>query len=212
MIEKYKSRADFADAMIDKYFTKLPSNIVSDIGAGFGHMQNKVEKEGFIWQPFDCYKKIEKSIIWNLNNPFPLNAKKAGGILFLEVLEHLGNPQLGLKNIANHIDKNGVLILTTPNPQSSKNTLSLFLKGSLYAFQPKHLAENHVFTPWKHIVSFFLEQEGFKIIEYAIVDTSYHDTKPSSFKDLFKRWAEKLIERRNPEAQGMSYGIVALKK
>jgi hypothetical protein len=64
----------------------------------------------------------------------------------------------------------------------------------------------------KHIVSFFLEQEGFKIIEYAIVDINYHDTKPSSFKDLLKRWAEKFIERRNPETQGMSYGIVALKK
>ena len=38
MIEKYKSRADFADAMIDKYFTKLTSKVVSDIGAGYGQM------------------------------------------------------------------------------------------------------------------------------------------------------------------------------
>jgi hypothetical protein len=147
MIEKFKSRADFAAVMIAKYFTNLPSNIFGDIIAGYGHMQNKVEKEGFIWQPFDSYKKIEKSIIWNLNTPYSVNAKKAGGALLLEVLEHLGNPQLGLKNIANHIVKNGVLILTTPNPQSSKNTLNLFLRGTLYAFQPKHLVENHVFTP-----------------------------------------------------------------
>ncbi|MFQ3296155.1 MAG: hypothetical protein ACI9JT_000767 [Polaribacter sp.] len=38
MIGKYKSRADFADAMIEKYFTKLPSNIVSDIAEGYGQM------------------------------------------------------------------------------------------------------------------------------------------------------------------------------
>lgn len=156
--------------------------------------------------------KIEESVIWNLNNEAPSNVKKAGTVIFLEVLEHLDNPLLGIQNIANHMEKEGILILTTPNPQSSKNIVSLFLRGSLYAFQEKHIQENHVFTPWKHIVAHYLKICEFDILEYAIVDTAYMYQKPASFKDWLKQKIERFIEYRNPLAKGMSYGIVAKKK
>lgn len=211
-IENYSNRGAFADAMLDKYFMSSPNNIISDIGAGFGHMKNKIEAVGCIWQPFDYYKKMDYSIVWDLNNPAPLNVSKAGIVIFLEVLEYLNNPFLAIQNITNHMEKKGVLIMTVPNPQSSKNTLNLFLKGTLYAFQEKHLQENHVFTPWEHIVTFFLEQNGFEVIEYAIVDTSYKYRKPTSIKDWVKLKIENFIEYRNPKAIGMSYGLVAIKK
>jgi SAM-dependent methyltransferase len=198
--------------MIDKYNGQMPNNIVSDIGAGYGHMQQKVEAIGGIWQPFDYVKKMDYSIIWDLNNPAPSNVSKAGLVIFLEVLEHLANPLLGIQNIANHIEKGGILILTTPNPQSSKNRLNLLLKGTLYAFQEKHLEEHHVFTPWAHVVRHFLENTGFQILEYAIVDTAYQNRKVTSVKDALKFYLEKLIESRNDKCKGMSYGIVAIKK
>lgn len=211
-IKEYKNRGVFAGEMLDKYFTLAPNKIVSDIGAGFGHMQAKIESVGGDWQPFDYVKKIENAIIWNLDSPAPDEAKIAGSVVFLEVLEHLANPFLALQNISNHIEQGGFLILTTPNPSSSKNTLSLFLKGRLYAFQEKHLEEHHVFTPWEHIVTFFLENCGFEILEYAIVDLSYKETRDTNFKDFLKRKIEQFIEYRNPKAKGFSYGIVAKKK
>ena len=116
-----------------------------------------------------------------------------------------------IQNISNHIEKGGILILTTPNPSSSKNTLSLFLKGQLYAFQDKHLLEHHVFTPWEHIVKFFLQNSGFEILEYAIVDTDYKILDNPSIKDFVKRKIESFIEFRNPKSKGFSYGIVARK-
>ena len=186
--------------------------IVSDIGAGFGHMQNKIESLGATWQPFDYIKKIEKSIIWDLNNSCPSISVKAGTIVFLEVLEHLANPLLCLQNISNHTEKDGILILTTPNPSSSKNILNLLLKGKLYSFQEKHLLEHHVFTPWEHIVKFFLESCEFEILEYVIVDTSYKDQKITTVKDFVKRKIESFLEYRNPKSKGFSYGIVARKK
>lgn len=211
-IEAFKNRTSFANVMLNRYYAELPNKIVSDIGAGFGHMKEAVEDLGASWQPFDYVKKIEESIIWDLNYEAPSYVKKAGIVILLEVLEHLDNPLLGLQNISKHIDKNGLLILTTPNPQSSKNTLSLFLRGNLYAFQEKHLKENHVFTPWKHIVEHYLKMCGFDILEYAIVDTVYMHQKPTSFKDWLKQKVERYIEYRNPLAKGMSYGIVAKKK
>ena len=211
-IKIYKDRAIYANEMLDRYFKTAPNTIISDIGAGFGHMQNKIESLGATWQPFDYVRKIDQSIIWDLNNPYPSQAKKAGSVVFLEVLEHLANPLLSLQNIANHIEKGGILILTTPNPSSSPNTVNLFLKGRLFAFQEKHLAEYHVFTPWEHIVKFFLEECGFEILEYSIVDISNQFNRNSNLKDIFKRRMEAFIESRNPKARGMSYGIVARKK
>lgn len=211
-IKIYKDRAIYANAMLDAYYKTAPNTIVSDIGAGFGHMQNKIESLGATWQPFDYVRKIEQSTIWDLNQPCPTEAKKAGSVVFLEVLEHLANPLLSLQNIANHIEKEGILILTTPNPSSSQNTVNLFLKGRLFAFQEKHLAEYHVFTPWEHIVKFFLEECGFEILEYSIIDISNQFNRNSNLKDIFKRRMEAFIESRNPKARGMSYGIVARKK
>lgn len=211
-IESFHNRGDFANAMLDKYFDKAPNKIVSDIGAGFGYMEKKVKDIGAVWQPFDYVRKIDESTIWDLNNAAPNNKKNAGIVIFLEVLEHLSNPFLGLNNIAAHMEKGGYLILTTPNPQSSKNRLNLIIKGSLYAFQKKHLKENHVFTPWEHIVRCFLESNGFKVLEYAIVDTSYMGMKSSTLKGWIKAKIERFIEHRDQKAKGMSYGMVAVKK
>lgn len=211
-IKIYKDRAMYANEMLDTYFASAPNTIVSDIGAGFGHMQTKIESLGATWQPFDYVRKIDQSTIWDLNQPCPTEAKKAGSVVFLEVLEHLANPLLCLQNITNHIEKGGILILTTPNPSSSQNTVNLFLKGRLFAFQEKHLAEYHVFTPWEHIVKFFLEECGFEILDYSAVDVSNKYNRNSNLKDRLKRRMEAFIESRNPKAQGMSYGIVARKK
>jgi 2-polyprenyl-3-methyl-5-hydroxy-6-metoxy-1,4-benzoquinol methylase len=211
LIESYKNRGEFADKMLYKYFSISPNSIVSDIGVGFGHMKNSITSLGGIWQPFDYVKKIDETILWDLNENAPKNAKKAGTVVFLEVLEHLANPLLALENISDHTENGGYLIMTTPNPQCSKNSLNLILKGQMYVFQTKHLKEHHVFTPWEHIVQFFLENCGFEILEYAIIDTSYHNRRTTSLKGFIKRKIESLIEWKNPKAKGLSYGIVAKK-
>lgn len=59
----FKNRAEFASAMIDKYFVQVPAIVVSDIGAGYGYMQPKIENVGGNWQPFDYYKKMDNNII-----------------------------------------------------------------------------------------------------------------------------------------------------
>ena len=211
-IKIYNQREIFADEMLKKYVDNIHNKIVSDIGSGFGLMKESIENKGFIWQPFDYVRKIPEATIRDLNDLAPDGAKKPTGVVLLEVLEHFGNPMKAIENIAAHMEQEGVLILTTPNPQSSKNTLNLFLKGSLFAFQPKHLKEHHVFTPWEHIVRFFLEDNGFEIKEYAIVDVEYRDRKPKNIKDFFKKRLERFIEMKNPKAKGMSYGMVAVKK
>ena len=210
-IIEYKKREDFANTMLAKYFKLAPNTIISDIGAGFGFMRKNIESIGGIWQPFDYYKKIEESTIWDLNNSYPKECKKAGTVIFMEVMEHLSNPFLGIQNISEHMETGAILILTVPNPQSVQSRISLLLKGVLYSFQPKHIKEHHVFTPWKHIVEFFLTSSGLEIIEYAVVDTQYRNEKPTSIKSFFLLNLYKFLEWKYPESAGISYGIVARK-
>jgi len=206
-IKEYTNRSFFAYDMLDNYFSLSPNSTISDIGSGFGFMESKIESIGGKWQPFDYVKKIEKSIIWDLNDSCPI-IEKTGTVIFLEVLEHLPNPQLGLKNISNHIEKDGILILSVPNPSWSKNRLNLLLKGTLFSFQPKHLDENHVFTPWYHIVEHLLKDVGFEILEYAIINEPQNE---GGFKFFVKEKIEKIIEKRDFKAKGISYGLVARK-
>jgi SAM-dependent methyltransferase len=206
-VKVYPNRSNFANAMLDFYFKHTPNTNISDIGSGFGFMEEKIVAIGGRYQPFDYIKKIDKSIVWDLNDPCPVNIK-SGTAIFLEVLEHLSNPHLGLKNISNHLEKNGILIMSVPNPAWSKNRLNLLLKGTLFSFQPKHLAENHVFTPWRHIVEHLLKEVGFEILEYAIID---EPRIHGGLKLYFKNKIEMILEKRDINAKGMSYGIVARK-
>ncbi|MFN3908568.1 MAG: class I SAM-dependent methyltransferase [Flavobacterium sp.] len=210
-IQVFEGRAAFAKAMITKYQSNFPNSKVSDIGSGWGNMKTIIEGAGLKWFPFDYVNKIDESIIWDLNDPCPIENHKVGAVIFLEVLEHLSNPLLGIQNIANQMERGGILILTTPNPASSRNTIHFLLKGTLFAFQKKHLKEHHVFTPWRHIVEFFLINQGFEIMEYAGVDYNYTKNQKRNWKEYLKRVIEKIVEYRNPLSKGMSYGIVAKK-
>lgn len=170
-MKNYKNldRGQWAELKLSEVAHLLPNKIVSDIGSGFGWFKPIVEKFNLEWQPFDYVKKIEESIIWDLNNSAPENSKKPGFVVFLEVLEHLSNPELGIKNISNHIEKGGYMVITTPNPYSAESKLALLLKNNLYTFQPKHLIEHHVYVPLPHVVQFHLENNGFEVIEIATI-------------------------------------------
>jgi 2-polyprenyl-3-methyl-5-hydroxy-6-metoxy-1,4-benzoquinol methylase len=206
----FESREVYASKMIEKYYKTFPNNIVSDVGSGFGWMQQHVKKFNLIWQPFDYVKKIEKSIIWDLNYPCPENAVKPGSCVMLEVLEHLPNPLLAIKHLADHLLPGAILIISVPNPSWSRNRLHLLLKGKLYSFQEKHLLEYHVFTPWRHIVEFFFNQNGFEVLEYVSIQPL--QPKITNIKELLLKLGEKFLEMRDPMAVGLSYGLVLKKK
>ena len=115
-MKNYKdlSRGQWAELKLSEVLNTIPNEVVSDIGSGFGWFKPIIENFHLQWQPFDYIKKHEETIIWDLNNPAPMGVKSPGFIVFLEVLEHLGNPELAIKNISNHIAEGGFLALTTP--------------------------------------------------------------------------------------------------
>lgn len=212
---KNKNRGEWAEIKLAEVVDKLPNKVVSDIGSGFGWFRPIVEKFNLQWQPFDYVKKIEESTIWDLNDTAPENVKSPGFVIFMEVLEHLANPELGIRNISNHINKGGFMVVTTPNPFSAQSKLSFLFKNNLYAFQPKHLAEHHVYVPLPHVVKFHLENNGFEILEEATIGK----INPPKFKfsihylkDLIYFGLLKTIVQFKPESRGHTQAFFVVKK
>lgn len=210
MITIHKNRENYALSMIQKYKNLVPSNVLSDIGAGWGWLEPHCISNNLVWQPFDNVRKISGSIMWDLNQSYPCEAKQAGMAVFLEVLEHLPNPLMAIQNISEHLLPGAIVIMSVPNPSWSRNRLHLLAKGTLYAFQKKHLIEHHVFTPWRHIVEFYFEQSGFEVIEYHAIQQV--DTKSQGIKEFILRQIQYIIEKRDPKSIGLSYGLVLRKK
>ena len=199
------SRGSWAEKKLKELLQKLPNSTVSDIGAGFGWFGPIVKRNGLRWQAFDQIKKTEEIEVWDLNQPAPDFSSTPGLIVFLEVLEHLSNPQEALRNITNHLCSGGYLIITTPNPFYSKSKFDIIFKNKFYAFQPKHLKEHHVFIPLPHVVEFHLNKMSLKLEEYAIIGKN-NAPKFSKTGNYFKAWTryvcEELISFGDKKASG----------
>lgn len=208
------NRGQWAELKLNEVIDKLPNKVVSDIGSGWGWFQPIVEKHELEWQPFDYVKKIDESTIWDLNNSAPQGVKKPGFVIFLEVLEHLANPELGIRNISNHIEKGGYMVLSTPNPLSAQSKINLLFKNNLFAFQPKHLVEHHVFVPLPHIVQFHLENNGFEVLEFATLGQAMAPKFSVTFnyiKSMVKFCLLKVLVAFRPESMGHTQAFFCCK-
>lgn len=212
---KNLDRGQWAEAKLKQVIDQLPNKTISDIGAGFGWFQPIAKQFQLEWQPFDYIKQIDQTIIWDLNIPAPITAKKPGFIVFLEVLEHLSNPELGIRNIANHIESGGYIAITTPNPLSAASKFSILFKNALYAFQEKHIIEHHVYVPLPHIVKFHLENNGCEIIEMAtigkIIPPKFY-FHFNYFKDVVHYIVLQLFALQRVESRGHTQAYFAIKK
>jgi hypothetical protein len=191
---KSLNREEWVEMRLREVKKQLINTVVSDIGAGFGWFGPIIKEMDLIWQPFDYVKKIEESTKWDLNEPVSESVKKPGFVLLLEVLEHLPKPELSIKHISEHIQVGGFIAITTPNPFYAKSKFSMLFKNQLYAFQPKHLVEHHVFVPLPHVVEFYSEKHGFEVLEYGVLGSLKRPNfqwKLNYIKGLFRFFIER---------------------
>lgn len=189
---------------------------VFDVGSEHGLLKPDVVAMGLAYQAYDIVKR-EGVKEWNVEENFPYT-ERPDAVLFLEVVEHLNNPWLGLKNIAAILPAGGYLVLSTPNPAWSDSRISLIRKGVLTMFTKDDLDVNHhVFTPWRHVLLKLLEDNGFEIVACENVGkkTSLMASPFWSLRlpfRLFYRGLKRLLEAVDKEAIGSVYGVVARKK
>jgi len=193
-----------------------PANIILfDIGSRDNILKKFILSPGVFYRAFDLEPLDEAAEKWDIAKPFPYPYPAPQVITMLEIVEHLKNPWLCMKNIFDTLATGGYLILTTPNPAWSTSRVNLLRKGYLSCFTPSDLELNHhVFTPWPHIIERLLNDSGFEVVEYSTLDgkTNIFDKNLRGLLiplQIALRLIKKTIESSDAAACGMSYGIVA---
>jgi len=207
------NRYDFAHDVLKK--TVLKGSSLYDIGAGLAPMKEKAEALGLRWSGFDLTPQRADIAVWNLDHPFPNENSMCDAIIMLDVVEHLKNLGSAMHNIRKVLRNKGILIISTPNPRWSKSRLFALKTGNLACFTEKDLDLNHhIFPVWPHVMCKILHDEGFVMTNYYLLEgpTAYWPKVSFSFSYILKILANlgtRLIEKLDPSACGMSYGIVA---
>jgi SAM-dependent methyltransferase len=189
--------------------------LIFDIGAGDGGLRS-LEGEGFEWVGFD--RQAWGDVVrWDLAEVCPFADRRADVVLLLDVIEHLPNPGLALRHIADAMNEGGALIITTPNPKWSGSRINMLVRGYLSGFSIQDLDINyHVLPILPHVLDRFLGEVGLVPESYVTLGGS---TRLFEAKGNLKGPAriamnvvQKVIEARDRSAHGDSYGIVAVKR
>jgi len=196
---------------------KATTTALYDIGSRDNILKKYISPAGIDYKAFDLEPLDASAEKWDIEQPFPYAHQPAEVVTMLEIIEHLRNPWLCMKNVFDTMAPGGLLILTTPSPAWSTSRINLLKSGYLTCFTPSDLELNHhVFTAWPHIVERLLKDIGFEIIEYSTLDgkTTLFGKGLGGVSAPFKfvsRLVKKRIESRDATSCGMSYGIIAKK-
>lgn len=208
------SRYEYAVQCLRRLQPGLAANIVFDVGAGDGRMKEQIELTGLRWYGFDLNPLASDIVAWDLVDRCPMTGPRANVMILLDVIEHLFNPGIAIKNIRDILAPDGRLILTMPNPRWSRSRIHALLTGYPTCFTESDLGNHHVFTPWPHILNMLLSQQRFVVEEYVTLDgkTEWPVDRPLSLRYPLRclhAIANMLIEHLDPSACGMSFGLVA---
>jgi SAM-dependent methyltransferase len=207
------SRYAFAEDVAKRRLDAASAKTIFDVGAGDGIMKCRLEAAGFKWFGFDIAAR-DGIGRWDLGDPCPVQDVAADLVLWLDVIEHLGNPGLALDHIVATMAPGATLVVTTPNPRWSRSRLWALHSGYPACFTQADLDLNgHVFPVWPHILERMLTERGFAIAEYVTLDgaTTWPGAPYSLRYPLRCAVAAMMmvLESRDPTACGMSYGVVA---
>lgn len=101
----------------------------------------------------------DKGVLFDITEKPPEKIGKFDIVIFMEVIEHLINPDQAIVNINKLLKKGGLLILTTPNLACFYNRLFLLLGWSLPNYTPANvktgnpLIKARISTPFRNSFS-----------------------------------------------------------
>jgi len=166
---------------------------VLDCGAGKGSFTERlVNKNGRVYACDIDSSRFRLKIPFkkaNFNKNIPFNNSFFDKIVSIEVIEHLENPAIFIKELSRMIKKNGQLIITTPNIQNVKSKFQFLFKSEFHWFQKSEFGNKgsqHIHPLYWREIIFLLEKYNFKIDEITSNRTSgytfYYNDKDSLFK------------------------------
>lgn len=179
MYEKKENK--YFDNVRKDLLETIPKNsrggIILEIGAGSGETLLYAKKNNYASKVYGIElvklvntkqdsPEIEKFCIGNIETMlFPFEDIKFDIIIMGDVLEHLINPYLMLKKLANYLTKDGMVIASIPNIREWDTMKTIFLKGDFKYVDSGILDKTHLrFFTKKNMIQLF-ENNGFRVLE-----------------------------------------------
>ncbi len=158
--------------LIVRYFDIYCEFVV--LGAGEGEFSRRLIEKDFKAIPvdgFDIYWRNSQIplIIANLDGEFAStvgsNGKQFDAIVAIEIIEHLENPYLFLRECAKLLKPNGLLFVTSPNVESITSRIIFLYTGRLIGFgEVETLRPAHITPLFKWKFDLALEEAGFEYV------------------------------------------------
>lgn len=185
------------------------SSKVLDIGCGNGYVSSLFAMHGFKVTATDSWAIQERDAMFkeqgieyfesNLNDPQPFKeiADESFQLVLLgEVFEHVLNHPLGLLHEIHRIlSRNGILILTTPNPSTLMNAARIaFDRHSLWGTRdfigkPKFSESRIIDAGDIHYREYTVEEVGWALNEarFSVAEIKFMGMGPAKTQPLWKR-------------------------
>ncbi len=163
------------DKVLDLIVQYLDKNSeILDLGAGEGEFSRRLIEKDFKAIPvdgFDIYWRNSQIplIIANLDGEFASTVGSSGkqfdAIVAIEIIEHLENPYLFLRECAKLLKPNGLLFVTSPNVESITSRIIFLYTGRLIGFgEVETLRPAHITPLFKWKFDLALEEAGFEYV------------------------------------------------
>lgn len=186
---------------------------VLDCGAGKGSFTEQlVNKDGKVYACDIDPSRFRLEIPFkkaNFNNHIPFNNSFFDKIISIEVIEHLENPAIFIKELSRVIKKNGQLIITTPNIQNVKSKLQFLFKSEFHWFQENEFGNKgsrHIHPLYWREIIFLLEKYNFKIDKITKNRASGYTLYYTDKDNLFKKFVYAILNL----VSDMSYRILSV--
>ncbi len=169
-------------ALIVCYLDK--NSEVLDLGAGEGEFTRRLIEENYRATAVDGLDIFWQNpqiplLIANLDAEFASavspDGKKYDAVVAIEVIEHLENPFLFLRQCAKLLRPDGLLFITSPNVESITSRIIFLYTGRLKSFGENETLRPAHITPvfkWKFDLAF--EEAGFEYVWEGHNRNSYH--------------------------------------
>lgn len=122
-----------------------------------------------------------------------INLNRTFDVIFAgELIEHLSNPGLFFENMGRHLDKRGVLIITTPNRFDFLDFLRAFMGNRIPQYTKK--IAGHVFYFDVNSLRSLAERYNFQLVDF-----SYYRTFGESYDSFKRKIILKIVARLRPQ-------------
>jgi SAM-dependent methyltransferase len=163
------------DAVVAAIAARAPDRaaVIVDAGCGSGQLLQRLADAGFrdlVGLAYEAPEIAGAALLRGIDLGVAGWAGRVGRqadlLVATDVIEHLENPLLFLRESGLLVRPGGWLVLTFPNVHNLRSIIGYALSGRPSGFfgpnlSPKPLFDQHIWMPNRHVVEFFLQQAGF---------------------------------------------------